>query len=51
MGWHTNKYDWEDRLDGYSDSKINELGVSRDKVKEILQTLSDEGVVKAKVIN
>ena len=45
-GWILPTYEWEDKLDYCDDYTISKTGLSREKLKKILEILSDNGVLK-----
>lgn len=51
MGWKIEKFDWEDDLMDCSNQIIRETGLSREQLRKALQVLSEEGIIKAKVLN
>ncbi|MET3505585.1 hypothetical protein [Halalkalibacter oceani] len=51
MGWKIDKFDWEDDLLNCSNKIIRETGLSRERLYTALHVLSEEGIIKAKIIN
>lgn len=44
-GWKIIREEWEDKLDLCSDYTIEKTGLSREKLYEVLQILSDNDVI------